>query len=83
MQQIINVYEAKTNLSKLLEGVSRGDEFIIAKSGKPVAKLTSYKTKKQIKFGVLKGKIQIIDDDSFDDPLPSDVLASFGYDEEK
>lgn len=61
--QVINIHEAKTNLSKLIEKAQKGDEVIIAKAGKPVAKLTSYKqTLKPRKLGLLKGKIFVPDD---------------------
>lgn len=62
--QLVNIHEAKTNLSKLLEMVYLSDkEIIIAKAGKPVAKLISYKeTKKPRKFGLMKGKIWMSDD---------------------
>jgi len=64
--QIVNIHEAKTNLSKLIEKTSKGEEVIIAKAGKPVAKLSSYKKKlKPRKFGLWKGKVWIPDD--FDD----------------
>ncbi|TSC65859.1 MAG: prevent-host-death family protein [Microgenomates group bacterium Gr01-1014_80] len=66
---IANVHQAKTNLSKLLEEVSKGKEVIIAKAGKPVAKIVEYKNKsKQRKFGALKGKIWISDDFNDEDP---------------
>lgn len=58
-----NIYQAKTNLSKLIEQVEAGKEIIIAKAGKPVAKLVSYKKKLQPrKPGLLKGKISVPDD---------------------
>lgn len=58
-----NIYQAKTNLSKLIEQVESGKEIIIAKAGKPVAKLISYKQKLQPrKPGLLKGKIFVPDD---------------------
>lgn len=61
-----NIYEAKTNLSKLIEYVLSGKEVVIAKAGKPVAKLTPYlPSKEKRKPGLLKGKIMIPDD--FDD----------------
>ena len=64
--QVFNIHEAKTNLSKLIEKTLNGEEIIIAKAGKPVAKLSSYKKKlKPRKGGLLKGKIWISDD--FDD----------------
>lgn len=67
--QVINIHEAKTNLSKLIEKTLNGEDVIIAKAGKPVAKLTAYKEKlKPRKPGLWKGKIWISDD--FDDEDP-------------
>lgn len=64
--QIFNIHDAKTNLSKLIEITATGEDVIIARAGKPVAKLSSYKEKlKPRKLGLLKGKIEIPDD--FDD----------------
>ncbi len=76
---IVNIHEAKTHFSKLIELAVNGEETIIAKSGKPVAKLVPIiKEKPKRRFGLLKGKIKIADD--FDAPLPDDILDSFeGY----
>jgi len=64
--QVINIHEAKTTLSKLIAKTQKGEEIIIAKAGKPVAKLSLYNEKlKPRKPGVLKGKIFVSDD--FDD----------------
>lgn len=64
--QIINIHQAKTNFSKLVEKVQSGDEIVIGKAGKPVAKLVGYKKQtKPRKLGLLKGKITI--PDNFDD----------------
>ena len=72
----INIHEAKTHLSKLLEEVSQGGEVVIAKAGKPMAKLIGIRPAKPIrKPGFLKGKIKIADD--FDAPLPDDILDAF------
>lgn len=61
--QIFNVHQAKTNLSKLIEKTSKGEEIIIAKAGKPVVKLVPYKEKlKPRKFGLWKGKVWMSDD---------------------
>lgn len=58
-----NIYQAKTNLSKLIEYVISGKEVIIAKAGKPIAKLTAYHEKKKTRVpGLLKGKIWISND---------------------
>ena len=74
--QTINIHEAKTHLSKLVEEVSKGQEIVIAKSGKPMAKLTGISPAKPIrKPGFLKGKIRIAED--FDAPLPDDMLDAF------
>jgi prevent-host-death family protein len=71
----VNIFEAKTKLSKLIEMVERGEDVIIARAGKPVARLTGLKPeKRKIRFGALKGKIWIADD--FDDPLPEDFLIT-------
>lgn len=67
--QTYNIHEAKTNLSKLIEKTQKGEEVIIAKAGKPVAKLVAHKEKlKPRKFGLWKGKVWISDD--FDDEDP-------------
>jgi prevent-host-death family protein len=78
----VNVHEAKTNFSKLLQRVILGDEIIIAKAGVPVAKLVRYISKKGGKrpLGFLKGEIWMADD--FDAPLPPDILAGFLGEEE-
>ena len=74
--EIINIHEAKTNLSRIIETVFRGSEVILAKAGKPMVKIVPLQAKKrEIKFGVLKGKIRIAHD--FDAPLPDDVLDLF------
>jgi prevent-host-death family protein len=72
----VNIFEAKTQLSKLIEMAERGEDVIIARAGKPVARLTKLAPEKpKIRFGGLKGKIWIADD--FDAPLPPEVLAEF------
>lgn len=76
MQQI-NTYEAKTNLSRLIELASAGEEIIIAKAGKPIAKLTSLEAPpKSRRKGLLKGQQVKIRED-FDQPLPAEILAGF------
>lgn len=75
--QMVNIYEAKTQLSKLVDLASSGTDVVIARAGKPVARLTALPpTKKRvIQFGALKGKGWIADD--FDAPLPDHILAEF------
>lgn len=58
-----NIYAAKTHLSKLIEKVLQGEEVVIAKAGKPVARLVPFTEKaKPIKYGTLKGRIKISND---------------------
>lgn len=78
----VNLYEAKTQLSSLVERAAKGEEIVIAKAGKPMARLTAMaveeKSPKPLrKFGQnLLGITYIADD--FDAPLPEDVLRDFG-----
>jgi prevent-host-death family protein len=72
----VNIYEAKTQLSKLVDQAAQGNDVIISRSGKPVARLTALeKPAQRIRFGVLKGKVRTTGD--FDAPLPDDVTAGF------
>jgi len=71
----INIHDAKTRFSKLVDAAMRGEEIIIAKAGKPAAKLVPFSVKKKRKFGVLKGQIRISDD--FDAPLSDEILKEF------
>ncbi len=72
----INIYEAKTQLSKLVERAAAGKDVIIARGGKPIARLTQLQAPpRKIRFGLLKGKIKVAKD--FDAPLPAEVLAQF------
>jgi prevent-host-death family protein len=65
----VNVHEAKTHFSKLLAKVEAGEEVIIAKAGKPVAKLVAIKSPSTSKaWGLAKGDFVVPDD--FNDPLP-------------
>jgi len=74
--QIINIHEAKTHFSKLIEAIGRGEEVIIARAGKPVAILAPIPSVTTVRrAGALKGKIKIADD--FDEPLPDLIAASF------
>jgi prevent-host-death family protein len=75
----INIHEAKTHLSQLVEDAARGEEIVIAKAGKPVARLVGIETAhRSRRRGLLKGKIWIADD--FDVPLSPDVLEAFEAD---
>ena len=75
---IINISEAKAQLSSLIEKVMGGQEVIIGKAGKPVAKLVRYeRSDEPRKPGALQGKIVISKD--FDE-LPEDIAEAFGDD---
>jgi len=73
----INIHAAKTHLSRLVEEAAAGEEIIIAKAGKPVARVVALEKPAFGKaFGALKGRIHASRD--FDAPLPPDVLTRFG-----
>jgi prevent-host-death family protein len=72
----VNIHQAKTQFSRLIELAANGEEVIIAKSGKPVARLVSYTPKGTARRpGSLRGKIRI--KKNFDAPLSKDLLAAF------
>jgi prevent-host-death family protein len=72
----INICDAKTQLSKLVEQAAAGEDVIIARGGKPVARLTRLaQPPRALRFGVLKGKVKVAKD--FDAPLSAEVLARF------
>ena len=72
----VNIHEAKTHLSRLLERVAMGEEVIIAKAGKPVAKLISVDARKKRRvLGSAEGEFVVPDD--FNDPLPKEVEDLF------
>jgi prevent-host-death family protein len=76
----INIHAAKTHLSSLVEEAAAGEEIIIAKAGKPVARLVALeKPAFHRAYGALKGRIHASDD--FDAPLPPEILRGFGIDE--
>jgi len=73
MGKPINIYEAKTRLSQLVEQAEKGDEVIIARAGRPVARLVAFrKPAVARKPGRLKGRIRI--GRTFDHPLPADLF---------
>ncbi len=71
---LLNVHYAKTHLSRLLDRVAAGEEIILGKHGKPVAKLVPLQPVNR-RPGRLKGKIKIAAD--FDAPLPERIASSF------
>lgn len=73
----VNIHEAKTTLSQLVEAVEAGEDVVIARAGRPVAQLTRISAARTgIKLGTLKGMFKRVSAD-FDAPLPAGVLASF------
>ena len=71
--KIVNVHEAKTHLSRLLEAVSKGEEMLIAKNGRPVARLMPIERPSR-EPGRLAGRIRTRDD--FDAPLPETIASA-------
>ena len=76
MTQTVNVHEAKTHLSRLLDRVSRGEEIIIAKAGRPVARLVAVEERPVRRVPGSASGLVVVGDD-FDDPLPEEVSKSF------
>lgn len=73
----VNVHEAKTHLSRLLEAVEAGEEVLIARAGRPVARLAPLeRAAAPRRLGLLAGRFTM--PDNWDAPLPQDVLAAFG-----
>ena len=76
VKRVVNIHEAKTHLSRLLSRVERGDEVIIARAGRPVARLLPFDAKPARRtLGSDRGLFSIPDD--FDAPLPERVVADF------
>ena len=76
--QTVNIHAAKTQLSRLVEQAAAGEEIIIARAGRPLARLvplTEAAAGRKRVLGMLAGQLQV--PDSFDAPLPEDMLAAF------
>jgi prevent-host-death family protein len=72
----VNVHEAKTQLSRLLEEVEAGERVVIARAGEPVAVLAPYRLAvRKRRLGLFAGQVRIRDDF---DQLPEDIAAAFG-----
>ncbi len=71
--KFVNVHEAKTHLSRLLNRAHAGEEVIIAKNGKPYARLCALESPAERRPGLLHGRV----DDSFFDPLPKEDLEDW------
>lgn len=74
--QVVNIHDAKTQFSKLIEAVAGGEEIIIARAGKPTARLVPILIEKIVRRpGGLQGKLRISED--FDAPFPDELMAAF------
>jgi prevent-host-death family protein len=72
----VNLYDAKTNLSNLVERAARGEEIVIAKAGRPLARLVPLARRTTPRpLGLLAGQVTVGPD--FDDPLPDDIRMPF------
>jgi prevent-host-death family protein len=74
--ETVNIYDAKTRLSQLVDKAAAGEDVVVSRNGKPLVRITRLEApRRRVKFGVLKGKIRVRED--FDAPLPDSVLAAF------
>jgi prevent-host-death family protein len=76
--QTVNIHAAKTHLSRLVDAAAAGEEILIARAGRPVARLVSLQdlsARPRRQLGQLAGQLRVPED--FDAPLPDAVLASF------
>ena len=72
----VNIHAAKTQLSRLLEQVEEGEETVIARAGKPIARIVPLvPTRPKRRLGILEGQYTVAD--NIDDPLPDDLLEEF------
>lgn len=73
----VNIHEAKTHLSRLLERVRAGEEIVIARAGEPIARIVPYVDEPRGRCGgAWRGLVRIGAD--FDQPLPSEIASAFG-----
>lgn len=75
MSKVLNLYEAKTHLSALVERAAAGEEIVIAKGGKPRARLVPLRASARRRPGAAKGALWMADD--FDAPLPKALQRAF------
>jgi prevent-host-death family protein len=74
--ETVNIYDAKTRFSQLVDKAVAGEDVIVSRNGKPLVRITRLgEPARRIKYGVLKGKVKVAKD--FDAPLPKKVLADF------
>lgn len=74
--ETVNIYEAKTRLSQLVDKAASGEDVVVSRNGKPLVRITRLEaSKRPVRFGGLKGRLTIAAD--LDAPLPEEVLAGF------
>ena len=74
--ETVNIYDAKTRLSQLIDKAASGEDVVVCRNGKPLVRITQLiEPRRQIHFGAMKAKVSIAAD--FDAPLSDDVLAAF------
>jgi prevent-host-death family protein len=74
---VVNIHAAKTQLSRLVDAAAAGEEIIIARAGKPVARLVAFTAQSERRqLGMLAGQLKVPAD--FDAPLPDEELDRFG-----
>jgi antitoxin (DNA-binding transcriptional repressor) of toxin-antitoxin stability system len=72
----VNIYEAKTRLSQLVDRAVSGEDVVVSRNGKPLVRITRLlEPRPVIRFGLLKGRVRVAGD--FDAPLPDDLIAGF------
>lgn len=72
----VNIYDAKTRLSQLVDQAAAGEDVVVSRNGKPLVRITQLDVpQRRVRFGVLKGKVRVAAD--FDAPLPDEALAGF------
>ncbi len=74
--ETINIYEAKTQFSQLVDRAAAGEDVVVSRHGRPLVRLTRLDApQRKITFGLLQDRLMLADD--FDAPLPDEVLAGF------
>jgi prevent-host-death family protein len=74
--ETVNIYDAKTRLSQLVDVAAAGADVVVSRNGKPLVRITQLRDpKRPIRYGLLKGRVRVAAD--FDAPLPDDIVAAF------
>ena len=74
--ETVNIYDAKTRLSQLVDKAAAGEDVVVSRNGRPLVRITRLEVpRRRITFGLLEGKLSVAPD--FDAPLPDAVLAGF------